>query len=102
MLTCVDDAIAFARKALTYLGSRAGIEIETASLQLLAKVAFEAGGAGKVSGAGGGDCGIAFATSVEQADAVRRAWREAGIEPLALAIASVGASETRSNGVSVG
>ena len=48
------------------------------------------GAAAKPSGAGGGDCGIALATSEAQADAVRAAWRAEGIVPLPVAIAAEG------------
>ena len=44
----------------------------------------------KPSGAGAGDCGIALAASAAQAARVRSAWQEAGIVPLAIAIAPDG------------
>jgi phosphomevalonate kinase len=75
------------------LGEETGIPILTPPLARLVAAARRAGAVGKPSGAGGGDCGIAFATSLGQAEAVRAAWREEGIVPLPLAIAADGAHE---------
>jgi len=86
-------ATAVARTAtlLPILGDEVGIPIVTPSLARLVDAARDAGAVAKPSGAGGGDCGVAFATSPAQADAVRAAWRDAGIVPLPLAIAAIGA-----------
>lgn len=48
------------RLALSELGEAANVEIETDKLYIMSKVAEQAGGAGKLSGAGGGDCGLVF------------------------------------------
>jgi phosphomevalonate kinase len=79
---------------LDRLGRDVGIPIVTPTLARLVAVAERAGAAAKPSGAGGGDCGIAFATSPAVADRVRTAWQEAGIVPLALAIAPGASVET--------
>jgi phosphomevalonate kinase len=57
-------------------------------------VARAAGVVAKPSGAGGGDCGIAFARSAAEADALRGAWRDAGIVPLPVGIARDGVATT--------
>src|SRR5699024_8355693 len=51
------------REALALIGQHANVEIETEKLHNLSIEAEKYGGAGKLSGAGGGDCGIAFIPS---------------------------------------
>ena len=63
---------------------------EESALTRLIDAAASAGAVAKPSGAGGGDCGVAFCTSAAQADAVRAAWRSVDIVPLPLAIAAAG------------
>jgi phosphomevalonate kinase len=70
------------RKALVQLGEAAKIPIETDALKRLADIAESFGGAGKPSGAGGGDCGIALLKGEEHIASLYKAWRKAGIEPL--------------------
>ncbi|MEC5425818.1 phosphomevalonate kinase [Virgibacillus sp. C22-A2] len=70
------------RNALRTVGNNANVEIETPLLGRLCDLAEQYGGAGKPSGAGGGDCGIAFMPSREKADALMLAWEQAGIKPL--------------------
>ncbi|MED3735399.1 phosphomevalonate kinase [Virgibacillus pantothenticus] len=72
------------RHALATVGEDANVAIETPLLTTLCDLAEEFGGAGKPSGAGGGDCGIAFMSSKEAAEALMEAWEKAGIKPLAL------------------
>lgn len=79
----VIDAVKENRRALTTLDERAHTPIETLRLSALAHLAESHGGAGKPSGAGGGDCGIAFIGS-RQVNKLRAAWRARGIEPLHL------------------
>ncbi|WP_018662727.1 phosphomevalonate kinase [Heyndrickxia acidiproducens] len=77
------------RRALQHLGAYADVEIETAGLRKLSGIA-EKYGAGKSSGAGGGDCGIAF---VEEKDLIPRLygeWETAGILPLELNVSEQG------------
>ena len=75
---------------LEQLGREIGLPITTPALARLVAAARRAGAAAKPSGAGGGDCGIAFATSPAQAAAVRAAWEAEGIVPLPLAIEPAG------------
>ncbi|MFC3041756.1 phosphomevalonate kinase [Virgibacillus xinjiangensis] len=72
------------RTALAQVGNKAGVEVETKLLSRLCDLAEAYGGAGKPSGAGGGDCGIAFMPSPEQAEKLMNAWAAEGIKPLAL------------------
>lgn len=72
------------RQCLAAIGQSAGVEIETSLLAELSDVAERFSGAGKLSGAGGGDCGIAFIPSVDQVDPLLNAWEEVGIRPLAI------------------
>ncbi|MBD1222919.1 phosphomevalonate kinase [Virgibacillus halodenitrificans] len=72
------------RKALATVGENAGVEIETPLLRTLCDIAENMGGAGKPSGAGGGDCGIAFMPSKKQAEEIVHAWEAAGIKPLTI------------------
>lgn len=64
---------------LRELGDRAGVPIETPLLRQLSDLAFREGGAGKLSGAGGGDCGIALCFSAEAEEGIARAWEQAGL-----------------------
>lgn len=72
--------------------------IETEKLKALADIADGAGAAGKSSGSGGGDCGIALVGVSNGADAesspretaadITARWRAAGIRPLPLKLAA--------------
>ncbi|AOV06702.1 phosphomevalonate kinase [Sporosarcina ureilytica] len=77
------------RLLLKRLGEDAGVPIETAELTNLCQIA-EKFGSGKPSGAGGGDCGIAFLNDPEQKHNLIEAWQAAGIEPLDLEISNSG------------
>lgn len=79
------------RACLAAIGKQAHVEIETILLNKLATIAEQLGGAGKLSGAGGGDCGIAFMPSNQLANQLRTAWEQAGIKPLSLTISPLGA-----------
>ena len=70
------------REALATVGNKADVLIETDLLGTLCDLADQLGGAGKPSGAGGGDCGIAFMPSKSQAEQLFASWEEAGIKPL--------------------
>lgn len=89
------DALERNRQALAALGEAAGVEIETPALARLATLAREAGGAGKPSGAGGGDCGVALIFGDLDAVRLEAAWRGAGLEPLRLAASDAGVAVTR-------
>lgn len=77
------QAITRARSLLAEYASATGIVIETPHLAALSDIAHAHGGAGKSSGAGGGDCGIAFA-SPQDAAAILEEWTHQGITPLAV------------------
>lgn len=66
-----------ARHLLSGLSS----QVETPTLARLADIAESCGGAGKTSGAGGGDCGIAFA-SPSATPQILKQWEDSGIIPL--------------------
>ena len=51
-------------------------------------------GSGKSSGAGGGDCGIAFLKDAAQVDALYDVWKEDNIRPLKVAVSQMGAAIT--------
>ncbi|MFD1203685.1 phosphomevalonate kinase [Sporosarcina contaminans] len=82
------------RKALSKLGRDAEAEIETPKLQELIHIANKYG-AGKTSGAGGGDCGIAFVIGELNASQLKEEWASSNIEPLNLAVSKEGAMEIR-------
>lgn len=72
------------REALAAVGRYANTPIETPLLSRLCDLAESLGGAGKPSGAGGGDCGIAFMPTEEKAKELLMEWEKAGIKPLAI------------------
>lgn len=78
------------RQALAKVGSEAKTHIETPLLGELCELAEQYGGAGKPSGAGGGDCGIAFLPSRTNALELQQAWAQNGIKPLALTVSKNG------------
>jgi phosphomevalonate kinase len=77
------------RKALQKLGKNAGISIETEKLKTLCSIA-EKFGSGKSSGAGGGDCGIAFLKGDAQVQQLYKEWKAADINPLNLSVSKIG------------
>ena len=83
------EALSNNRKALLKLSDSAGVNIETDKIKILCSVA-DTFGAGKSSGAGGGDCGIAFVDAKEKLLALRESWKKAGIEPLDLFVSQDG------------
>lgn len=78
------------RQALAEVGREAQAQLETPLLKTLSDLAKTFGGVGKQSGAGGGDCGIAFMPSEMKAEQLMKAWREANIKPLDLTAYSQG------------
>ena len=84
------EAVVRSAELLVRLGGETDLPLVTPELAALVRAANRAGAAAKPSGAGGGDCGIALATSAAQAAAVRAAWQEAGILPLSITIAEHG------------
>lgn len=81
------------RKALAEVGKQAGVEIETDKLRILSKEAERLGGAGKLSGAGGGDCGIAFIPMHIRCEDLYQKWQDRGIEALELDLSLEGTSK---------
>lgn len=80
------------RAALVAVGKEAKTELETPMIKRLCDIAEELGGAGKQSGAGGGDCGIAFMPTEESAKNLICSWQKEGIIPLELKPYQYGAS----------
>lgn len=76
------EGIARNRRLLKDLEGILGVQIETAALQALIELALKTGAAAKTSGAGGGDCGIAFVTDQDQVKVIQEAWETKGIVPL--------------------
>ncbi|HLR55007.1 MAG TPA: phosphomevalonate kinase [Pseudogracilibacillus sp.] len=74
------------RKVLSDLGRIADVPIETRRLYQLAKTAESFHGAGKLSGAGGGDCGIVFVSQETAREEVYVKWGKSGILPLELTV----------------
>lgn len=68
------------RNELLMLGRASGMQLETPELERLCDVATECGAVGKLSGSGGGDCGIAVCFDPEVEMKVLRRWAEDGIE----------------------
>ncbi len=91
-LDLIFKGIQGARLSLYSLGVVSGTNIETPLLKKLSDLSDEFGGAGKLSGAGGGDCGIALMPTKEAANKLIQEWEKAGIKPLDLAISQEGAS----------
>jgi phosphomevalonate kinase len=102
---CVDDFVAgLARGSvslsavlanghlLEQLAADLNLPLLTPGLQRLVSVACAEGAAAKISGAGGGDCGIALTCDKETARRVRAAWCAAGLHPLDLSISDQGVS----------
>lgn len=85
------NSIAQNRKALLKLGENVHITIETAKLKTLCSIA-ETFGRGKSSGAGGGDCGIAFLKGSASIEELYNAWKTADITPLNLSVSNTGVS----------
>jgi phosphomevalonate kinase len=102
---CVDDFVAGLGRGtvslsavlengrlLERLAADLNLPLLTPSLRRLVSVARAEGAAAKISGAGGGDCGIAITCGDEAARRVRAAWRAAGLHPLDLSISDQGVS----------
>lgn len=84
------------RQALRKLGEFAVVPIETPKLKVLIDLADKYGKA-KSSGAGGGDCGIAFIQNMDQKEELYKDWRKEGIIPLYLNVSNNGLAVTELN-----
>lgn len=82
------------RQALAEIGELANVAIETPLLYELQRVAEEKGGAGKLSGAGGGDCGIAFTNERKLIASIQEEWERCGIKNLDMTFYPQGAKKT--------
>ncbi|MBI4174081.1 MAG: phosphomevalonate kinase [Candidatus Aenigmarchaeota archaeon] len=71
---------------LRELGEASGVSIETPQLRRLSDIAADYGAAGKLSGAGGGDCGIAICFDDITANNITAAWQDEGLIPLDVTI----------------
>ena len=79
------------RKQLQDLSTSSQNNLETKELGILADIAEKYGCAGKFSGAGGGDCGIAVSFDAEKSKKIKGAWKRKGIIPLKVKISQTGA-----------
>ena len=75
------------------LGKKTNINIETKKLAILSDIANKNGGAGKVSGAGGGDCGIAVTFDQNNSEKIIREWEGKGIDPIDVELSLDGVRE---------
>lgn len=82
------NAVHGARRLLQQLGSDTSITIETDHLRRLCDAAEAHGAAGKPSGAGGGDCGIALVPTGGDFDGILREWASNDILRLPVSVAS--------------
>ena len=67
---------------LRELTKKSNVPIETEKLKNLSDIANENGGAGKLSGAGGGDIGIAICFSEKTKEKIKKKWQKQGIYPI--------------------
>jgi phosphomevalonate kinase len=80
-------------EAMQHLGDAAGCEIVTRAHAQLAALARRHGGAGKPSGAGGGDLGVAFTVGADATRKLREDLRAAGLSPLDIGAPAPGLRE---------
>ena len=78
------------RKQLQDLSNSSQNNLETPELSKLADIAEQAGAAGKFSGAGGGDCGIAACFDESTAEKIKAEWEKNKIIPLSVKISENG------------
>lgn len=84
--TQCDNEIRNARTLLNELAHVTHTTIETPTLQKLCDIAEQYGASAKTSGAGGGDCAIAFVTKDVNTDAILRDWNDQNITDLQLSV----------------
>ncbi len=78
------QAVRQLRQGLLRLERLCGAEIETEGLKAMAELAENYDAVGKLSGAGGGDCGLIFLFDKAQKDRVQQAMKDKNIYPLEL------------------
>ncbi|MEM4257352.1 MAG: phosphomevalonate kinase [Candidatus Diapherotrites archaeon] len=84
--TAIIELIKQNRLALKNLGELSGTNLETEELRKIAEIAEKNGGAGKFSGAGGGDCGIAICFDKKTMEKIKEEFRKEGIQPISFEI----------------
>ena len=84
--TKIKDAINRNRKALLEMGADTHVVIETPLLTKFCEIAKKHGSVAKISGAGGGDSGIAFVFSKKQDKPLINEWNRNGISHLPLRV----------------
>lgn len=84
ILTAVESS----QRALAFLDDHAGGQIETESLRRIRDSALQVGGVGKVSGAGGGDCGIVLSPAHTDVRRMLEEWQHHSITHLPLTVKS--------------
>lgn len=82
--------LAAARAALKGLEAALGLELETPALRAAADAAWSVGAAGKLSGAGGGDCAVIVCLGEAQRRQAREAIERAGLDVFPVGIAAAG------------
>lgn len=78
----IKNLINLNRKLLNELGSFSNVQLETPLLKKLIDTIVEFNGAGKISGAGGGDCGIGFLKPGSNKQLIFEKWKQNNILPL--------------------
>jgi phosphomevalonate kinase len=91
-----------ARTALNGLGEQLFMEMETEALKAACDAAWRAGGCGKISGAGGGDCAVVFAVGDAQAASVTGAIGALGLTVLPAPVALLGVHREAGPGLNGG
>lgn len=86
------EEVAALRDLLNRLARQTGVALETEGLRDLCDVARTHGATAKLSGAGGGDCGIALHGRGADPSTIVRGWQSAGITPLHLDVSRTGAA----------
>ncbi|GIW71766.1 MAG: phosphomevalonate kinase [Planctomycetota bacterium] len=97
----VQQAIRHAHRALVFLTEQSGLGIVTPALERLVALVEQHAGSGaaaKVSGAGGGDCGLAIVWDEQTEARVMAGWSAEGILPIPLEIARWGVRERALDG----
>lgn len=87
----VIDAVQCSQRALETYDVATGGGIETERLRELRLIAEAHGAVAKVSGAGGGDCGVALSQSHESISRIKEDWKASGIIPLDIFVDDRGA-----------
>jgi len=81
------------RTHLKELSDLSGSRLETEELTKLIEISKKFRAAGKFSGAGGGDCGIAVCFDNNTAQEIKNSWKGAGLYPINIEISKIGLRE---------